>query len=444
MPETYLWVLQRVLDVRRPGPAPRTGVPLMGCTSALAWGEATRDGKLLHGRNFDYQGVGSWDREQAVVFHRPKQGMPYVSVSAAGILFGGITAMSSAGLTLVVHQHMASRALRLGGTPIGIAGDRIMRHARSLDDARRMLDDDTPNGCWTYVIGSAREQSVLCYETSPGRRAALRVDDGSFGYANVYLDPELGRTEHHLYPAHWRNNLARLERARSLLAERRGEHDPGSIAAILGDLGGSACRFESGIAMLMTVASVVFRPDDGVFYVATGRAPVSSREYVAFDLTREAARPELEPLAGSCSGETEREAFDAYRDAYEAYFDHGDLRSARSRLARALELRPDQALYHFVAGLLALLDSDPAAAEQALDAAIRMGHPVDERRSAFHLWRARARDLVARRSEALTDYRIARSATEPAVRDAAARGLRSSWRPRRFGIEFSFADVPVP
>jgi hypothetical protein len=444
MPETYLWLLQRVLDLRRPGLAPRAGVPLIGCTSALAWGDATKHGKLLHGRNFDYQGVGAWDREQAVIFHRPKQGMPYVSVAAAGILFGGITAMNSAGLTLVVHQHMASRALELGGTPIGITGDQIMRHAHSLDDARRILDQDTPNGCWTYVIGSAREQGALCYETSPRRRAVIRANDDVFAYANVYLDAALGATEHHLYPAHWRNNLARLQRARWLLAERRGQHDPASIAAILGDLGAPGCRFESGIAMLMTVASVVFRPADGVFFVATGRAPVSTRQYVAFDLAREAARPELAPLAWSGSSQAAREAFDAYRDAYEAYFDHADLTSARALLTRATELDVDQALYHFVAGTLALLDSDPAAAERAFDTAIRIGHALAERKSAFHLWRARARDLRGRRKEALADYRVARSAPDRAVRDAASRGLRSRWRARRFGVEFSFADVPVP
>lgn len=444
MPESYLWLLQRVLDVRRPGRAPRHGVPLMGCTSAVAWGTATRDGKLLHGRNFDYQGVGSWDTEQAVVFHRPDEGMPYVSISAAGILFGGITAMNAAGLTLVVHQHMASRALRLGGTPIGITGDEIMRHARTLDDARRILDADTPNGCWTYVIGSAKERAVLCYETSPSARAAMRFDDETFGYANVYLDPKLGETEHHLYPAHWRNNLARLRRARQLLAEGKGRHDPDSIAAILGDRGEPGCCFETSISMLMTVGSVIFRPDDGVFFVATGRAPVSNREYVAFDLAREAPRPDLAPVTGGRSEPRAAEAFDAYRDAYQAYFDRADLQAARAHIARAVELAPAEPLYHFMQGLLALLESDAGAAERAFDRALAVGHSVAERTSAFHLWRGRARDALGRRQDAIADYRSAGFGPNRDLRRAAARGLKKRWRPRRFGVEFSFADVPVP
>ena len=147
VPEAYLWVLGRVLQFRRPRLAPRSGMQLFGCTSALAWGDATRVGRLLHGRNFDYQGVGAWDTEQAVVFHRPKGAQPFVSVSAAGVLFGGITAMNASGLSLVVHQHMASDALEIGGTPIGVTGNQIMRHAKNLDDARRIPDAYVPTVC---------------------------------------------------------------------------------------------------------------------------------------------------------------------------------------------------------------------------------------------------------------------------------------------------------
>lgn len=295
MPESYLWVLQQVLRLRRPRLAPHHGVPLMGCTSAVAWGDATRDGSFLHGRNFDYQGVGAWDTEQAIVFHRPTGAQPYVSVSAAGILFGGITAMNASGITLVVHQHMASTALQLGGTPIGVTGDQVMRHAKSLDDARRILDSDRQNGCWTYVIGSAKEGAVLCYETTPARSAAHVVSAGTFGYSNFYLDRELARTERELYPSHWRNNLARYRRANARLEAERGRIDADTIAGILGDPGDESCRIEEAISQLMTVASVVFEPSAGMFYVATGRAPTSNNEFVAFSLDGEAPLPSALP-----------------------------------------------------------------------------------------------------------------------------------------------------
>lgn len=445
MPETYLWVLGRVLAVRRPRLAPRSGVPLLGCTSALAWGDATRDGRLLHGRNFDYQGVGAWDTEQAVVFHRPKDGQPYVSVSSAGVLFGGFTAMNASGLSLVVHQHMASDALEIGGVPIGVAGDEIMRHARTLDDARRILDADVPNGCWTYLIASGREKAVLCYETTPKARAhRIASDGGTFAYANVFLDRELGRTERHLYPSHWRNNLSRLSRADALLSAQKGSIDGDVIAGILGDPGGDGCRFESAISMLLTVGSVVFRPEDGLVWVATGRAPVSNRDYVAFELASEGPREDLPPLTGGRQSDAAAVlAFDAYREAYSAYFDRGDVSEARRQLARAIEAKPNEALYHFVAALLALLAGEAALAESALDRALAIGHVSGARRASFHLWRGRARDAGGKRSQAVADYRAARDGDEY-VRAAADRGVSRAWKPRRFGVEFALADVPLP
>jgi tetratricopeptide (TPR) repeat protein len=448
MPETYLWVLNAVRALARPGFAPRPEIawptPLMGCTSAIAWGDATKHGRLLHGRNFDYQGVGAWDTQQAIVFHRPRDGQPFVSVSAAGVLMGGVTAMNASGLTLVVHQHMASDALRLGGVPIGVTGDRVMRHARNLDDARRILASDRHNGCWTYVVASGREKAVLCYEVSPRRSAHRIFDRGTFGYANVYLDEELGRTEHHIYPSHWRNNLARLSRSRELLAKHRGNIDENVIASILGDPGSGACRFEEAIAQIMTVASVVFDPERALVWVGTGRAPVSNRDYVAFDLAKEAPRPDLPPLTGGKLANVQAvEAYDAYREGYEAYFERSDLGAARNHLERAAELQPGVALYPFVLGLLSLLDGDPAAAEGELDRALAIGHDVPERRATFHLWRGRARDVRGRRDPALEDYRAATTGGR-AVARAAHKGLVRSWKSKRFGVEFALADVPLP
>lgn len=319
-----------------------------------------------------------------------------------------------------------------------------MRHAKNLDDARRILEADRHNGCWTYVLASAAEKAVLCYEVSPKRSAHRIFDSGTFGYANVYLDEELGKTEHHIYPSHWRNNLARLSRSRQLLAKHRGNIDENTIAGILGDPGSGACRFEEAISQIMTVASVVFDPERALVWVATGRAPVSNREYVAFDLGREAPRPDLPPLTGGqLSDPSAVAAYDAYREGYEAYFEIGDLALARRCLARASELAPEVALYPFIAALLALLDGDAAAAEREADRALAIGHDVPERVASFHLWRGRARDVQGRRESALADYRAAEAGSR-AVSRGAKKGLGKAWQKKRFGVEFALADVPLP
>jgi hypothetical protein len=368
-------------------------------------------------------------------------------VAAAGVPMGGITAMNEAGLTLTVHQHMFTDRARLGGMPIGIVGDIVMRKAESLDDAEAILREQTPIGCWTYVVADGRRREVLCWEENPDRRAPRRIaqSEGSFGYANVYLDAELGKSEKHLYGSYWRHNAARHRRANELLFERQ-PLDARAMAAILADTGDERCRISEAIAMIMTVGSVVFRPDDGVFWVATGKAPSSHHEFLPFDLASEDHAPEHGSLSGHAPGDGQA-AFDHYREAYLAHFDREDLAEARRQIELARALRPNEPLYGFLAGVLALADCDLGAAAAALDSAIALGHPHAERLAAFHLWRGRVHDAAGRRSRALDDYRMALAhPADDGVQRAARRGLRRRFSPRRarkIALELVYADVTL-
>ncbi|RMG06403.1 MAG: hypothetical protein D6731_25875 [Planctomycetota bacterium] len=453
VPDSLVWGASALIRLRRVGPALpyRAGLGL-GCTSAIAWGEATADGALLHARNLDYHGVEPWPRTAAVVFHEPADGMRYVAVSAAGVPLGGVTAMNEAGLTLAVHQHMFTDAAALGGTPIGLVGDEVMRHADSLDEAERILRRYRPIGCWTYLVADGRRRELLCYEESPRRRVAHRIPTsaGSFGYANVYLDPELGRTERNLYGSYWRHNAGRHRRVRELLAAGRGRLDPQGMARILGDVGEGPCRLREAIAMLFTVGSVVFRPEDGTFWIGDGPAPTSHARFRAFSLEREDCVPEAEGFDGVPAGldAAARAAFEAYREAYVAANDRDDPVGARTFLAEARRLAPDQPLYAYVDGLLALGAGEVEAAREAFERAIELGHPDAERRAAFRFWRARALDLAGRREEALGDYRAAlEGPSDPPLEKAARRHLSRPCRARdlrALNVDFAFADVVAP
>ncbi len=451
MPDALLWVVARMNQLRAPGPAVAHRFELgLGCTSAIAWGPATRDGKLYHARNFDYHGVDNWPRHAAVLFHQPKDGLRYVSIGAAGVGLGGITAMNEAGLSLTVHQHMFTDKTRLGGTPIGIVGDIVMRRARSLDEAEAILAEHVPIGCWTYLVTDAKKKEVLCHEENPDRRAARRTTaaDHTFGYANVYLDEELGSTEIALYGSYWRHNQRRHARVCQLLRREAGTLDAQGMAAILADTGDPRCRVAGSIAMVMTVGSVVFRPEDGAFWVGTGDAPTSRGTFVPFSLDKQGHAPELGELR-TAGGDAQSDlAFEQYRQAYVAYVDRGDVKAARDAAERAAALAPGQSIYRALAGMLAVEAVDTEAATRALDGALAAGHPDDERVSAFHLWRGRAHDLAGRRDRASADYRacLARRA-DPFVHAAARKNLRRPFRARdarRMHVEMSLADVIVP
>ncbi len=459
MPDTMLWLAARLQQLRAPGPAVVHRLSLgLGCTSAIAWGEATADGKLYHARNFDYHGVACWPATQGVFFHAPERGQRYVSIAAAGVVLGGITAMNEAGLTLTVHQHMFTDQARLGGTPIGLVGDEVMREAESLDDAERILARTKHIGCFTYLVTDGKAREVLCFEESPARQRAFRFGGGrpldpraqkakdTFGYANIYLDDALGRTETNLYGSYWRHNGARHRRANEGLAAGAGRHDVRSLAAILADRGLPECRLSEAISMVMTVGSVVFAPEDGLVWVATGEAPVSRNRFVAFDLRGE--RRALErPSFTIDDGEREaaRRAFARYRDAEGLHLDQSDPEGALVAMEEACRLAPEEPLYHYLRGLIALELRNDAHAEEAFSRAIAIGHPHPERVAAFHLWRARARGERGARESAIADYRACLALPgDPPVHAAARREHARPWGGKRRAIDFSMADVINP
>ena len=452
MPDSLMWVAARSIELKRRGPALHHRLALgLGCTSAIAWGGATDDGKLLHGRNTDYHGVECWPKTAAVVFHEPDEGQRYVAAGAAGILMGGVTSMNEAGLSLTVHQHMFTDGTRLGGTPIGVVGDRVMRDAETLDDAEAILREHTPIGCWTYLVTDGKNGEMLCFEENPDHQAALRYgrDKEVLGYSNIYLDGALGATEQNLYPSYWRANEGRYVRANELLESGRGTLTPSDIAGILADEGGGSCRIRNAVAMLMTVGSVVFKPEDGIVWVAEGGAPVSQNAYQPFSLETEDFAPDVGPIHSTGTVDVdEREAFDAYRRAYLAYFDENNLKNARGLTELTRSKQPKQPLYHSLAGLLALKDGDPISAETAFASAIELGHPDPPRVSAFHLWLGRALDLQGRRDEASSRYRkVCASTADRTVERAAVANLRKPYtmrKARNIGIEFSYIDVIDP
>lgn len=440
LPDLFLWLVSRSNRAQTLLPAPQ-----MGCSSIFAQGKATSDGGMYHARNLDYMGVGHWDQEQCIIFYHPENAMPYVSISSAGIPLGGVTAMNEAGLTLAVHQHLSSLNVELGGTPIGVAGDLVMRKAETLQDAIKILQAYPPNVCWTYLIASAEENALLCYETTGKGSEYFISQQESFGYTNFYLNPELAKTETHLYPSQWRSNLGRYKIIQKHLEEANGNLDANHMARILGDPGQAECRIENPLAMLFTVSSAVFLPKERMVYVAEGPVPTSQRPYWPFDLKQQSVREDLEPLHGGTPSPDRDAAFGHYRRAYMVWYHEADSQKALMHVEKACQKQPREALYAFMAGLLALDNQLVGEAMHWLNKAIEVHHPTLQRRASFYLWRARARDLAGMRQAALADYQhVFAYPADAGVTSAAQKGLKQAWRFRRLPLEFNYADIMNP
>lgn len=446
LPDSFLWLSCQSQKMRKLELAPQLAVQTMGCSSAVAQGSATKQGQLLHARNLDYMGAQVWDREAAVIFSQPEDGLNYLSITSAGIPLGGVTAMNEAGLTLAVHQHVACLNLQLGGQPVGIVGDEVMRKAQTLDQARKILDAHRPTACWTYIITSAAEKALLCYEVTGTERHWFITDQETFAYSNMYLSKKLADRETHLYPSQWRSNLGRYQHIDSYLKARHGQLEAQDMAYLLGDRVDARCRMRTPLAMLLTVSSAVFEPDAGRAWVGAGTVPTSTRPYYAFDLKQGTVCENLPPLLGRNVPEQEEQAFAHYTRAYRAYFDDNDKIQALSAMEAACQVAPRESVYAYIAGLVALSALRPELALPYLHRALELGHPDPERVAAFYLWRGRAFDVAGLRSEAKRNYAavLEQPAVDTVVRQAAEKNLNRPWKAKSLAIEFNYADVLIP
>ncbi|HDP36052.1 MAG TPA: hypothetical protein ENN29_13190, partial [Candidatus Hydrogenedentes bacterium] len=76
---------------------PPDGPP--ACSNFACWGKWTTDGRLLHGRNLDWNIKGDLQDDHAILIWRPKGGIPFMMVGWAGGL-GSVSGMSSEGITI--------------------------------------------------------------------------------------------------------------------------------------------------------------------------------------------------------------------------------------------------------------------------------------------------------------------------------------------------------
>jgi hypothetical protein len=445
MPDMFLWLAAQGQKIRKPDIAPQLLTQTMGCSSAVAHSGATVHGELLHARNLDYMGAHAWDKEAAVLFCHPDQGLRYLSVTSAGIPLGGVTAMNEAGLTFAVHQHVACLNVKLGGQPVGVIGDEVMRRAQTLKEARLLLDAHCPNSCWTYIVASGPEKAVLCYEVTATERHWFITSAEQFAYTNMYLNPDLAARETHMYPAQWRSNFMRYAHIKHFLAERAGKISPEDMACLLGERVDPRCRLRTPLAMLLTVSSVVFAPEQGIAWVGAGPVPVSTRPYIACNLQTGRIETSWSPLKGRAVPEQEEAAFACYTRGYLAYFNDYDKPSALHELEQACRIQPREAIYAYITGLIALSDKKPELALRYLHQALALGHPDPERVAAFQLWRGRAFDAADHRTAACQDYAAVLNQTADwPIKQAAEKGLKQRWKMRHLAIEFNYADILVP
>lgn len=155
-----------------------------GCSNFAVWGKWTTDGRLLHGRNLDWNIRGDAQDDAVILVWRPAGGTPFMMVGWAGGI-GSVSGMSARGIT-IGEMTLPSPNGTFDGLPLFLTMRRVLEKAGSADEAAAIIRDEPHTRGWNFIIGDGAALD--------GR--AMEVDAKS---ADVYLplDPKEGpETEH--------------------------------------------------------------------------------------------------------------------------------------------------------------------------------------------------------------------------------------------------------
>ncbi len=372
------------------------------CTALVALARRTRAGRLLHAKNQDYDGAGLWDAAPTVMLVRTPGALPHVRVGTAGLLKASF-GMNAAGLTVGGHL-LFSRHAQPVGAGFTALEHRLLRSARDLETARRMLELGERWGAFAFVLGDGDRDQALVLECDSQGVFARPPVEGVAACANHFSGEAEGR-DLLLAGGQARGSLARLQRA--LQAGDAWELTPDAMAQVLADRFDPCCgvvrSLGQTIAGPLTVMSAIAEPASRRLWISQGEAPTCDGPYVGFDFTAAFDGGEIrliDPLeAGALTPGPQRSALRASLSARRLLEAEGAA-SALPEMERAIAHDPADAAHRRILGRALLKLGRFEDALVILELANPLPQSTNERAETAYLG-AIALDGLGRRNEAV-------------------------------------------
>ncbi len=146
-----------------------------GCSSFAVWGKATADGKLYHGRNFDWIMEAGIQDTAVLVCYEPNGLNPFVSVGYACAI-GVLSGMNMQKIS-VAQIGATNKDRRIDGIPLEFLLRRILEEASNLDEVTRIIKRARHTVGYNYVIADGKENRALAYETCANHVAIFKDND---------------------------------------------------------------------------------------------------------------------------------------------------------------------------------------------------------------------------------------------------------------------------
>ncbi|MFA6449460.1 MAG: C45 family peptidase [bacterium] len=159
---------------------------MLMCSTFVATGKATTDGKLIQARNLDWAsgGLKELDKYSTVFVMKPSKGHSFVSIIYPGIV-GALTAVNDAGLTVELNFSMAKENGKIG-MPALIIVRYIAQNAGTLDEAEKLLRE----------IPRIAGYNIMLTDNKTNDARLVEITSKTVGVRNLNPDGTLVTTNH--------------------------------------------------------------------------------------------------------------------------------------------------------------------------------------------------------------------------------------------------------
>ncbi len=258
---------------------------LVGCSSFAVWGDASSDGNLLIGRNFDFYAGDDFAEDKMVWLVKPDKGHAFLSVSWPGMM-GVVSGMNQEGLSVTINAAKSKLPL-VAKTPISILAREIVQYAGNIKEAIAIAKRREVFVSETLMIGSAVDRKAVLIEVGPGVFGVYDVQGDALICTNHYQSEALRND---------RANRKHIEHSHSQYRfEKLSEHleqQPLSeveAVAILRDTspvkGGPPLGFgnEKALNQLLAHHGIVFKPQTREVWVSSNPYQLGAFSYYNLD-----------------------------------------------------------------------------------------------------------------------------------------------------------------
>ncbi len=145
------------------------------CSSFAVFGKATGNGKLYHGRNFDWVMEAGLQEDAALILYEPDGYVPFASAGYFGLI-GVLSGMNMEGVS-ISQIGAVTKDGSFRGVPLMVMLRRILEESKNLDTATEILTKSKRTVGYNYVVADGKAMAARAYETTANHCAVFTDND---------------------------------------------------------------------------------------------------------------------------------------------------------------------------------------------------------------------------------------------------------------------------